>query len=399
MKTIVIVSMLIIISLISVVSVGAAADEKVKVIVVYKDKTKYDDNDISFLEKHGGNIKYKYNIIPGIAMEIPSQALDKIRENCQNKCYVELDQEAHLLAKQSGRRKPTPTPPPQPPQVVPWGIDRIDADLSWGISKGNGIKIAVVDTGIESTHPDLIANVKGGVRYVSGTAGNYNDDNGHGSHVAGTIAALNNGIGVVGVAPNASLYGVKVLNSQGSGWCSDIIAGIDWSNAYRMNIITMSLGGCGIQSVHDAIIRADNSGIVLVAAAGNSGGSISYPAAYDEVIAVTATDINNYIAVFSSRGPKAELAAPGVNIYSTYKGGGYATLSGTSMATPHVTGVVALLLATTIPVTYDLDGDGKWDPIEVRNKLHASATDLGDAGRDSLYGYGLVNAYGAVSTP
>lgn len=397
MKTIVIVSMLIIIGLISVVSVGAAADEKVKVIVVYKDKTKYDDNDISFLEKHGGIIKHKYNIIPGIAVEIPSQALDKIRENCQNKCYVELDQEAHLLAKQSGKRKPAPTPSPQPPQVVPWGIDRIDADLSWGISTGNRIKIAVVDTGIDSTHPDLIANVKGGVTYVTGTR-DYNDDNGHGSHVAGTIAAQNNGIGIVGVAPNASLYGVKVLNSQGSGWCSDLIKGIDWSNTNSMNIITMSLGGCGLQSVHDAIIRANNSGIVLVAAAGNSGGSISYPAAYPEVIAVTATDSNDIIAGWSSRGPEAELAAPGVDIYSTYKGGGYATLSGTSMATPHVTGVVALLLAT-IPATYDQDLDGIWDPNEVRNKLIASATALGAPGWDPLYGYGMVNAYGAVSTP
>jgi subtilisin family serine protease len=304
--------------------------------------------------------------------------LDKIRKNCQNKCYVELDQEAHLLAKESGRRKPTPTPTPTPTpaplpsQVVPWGIKKTGADLSWGISTGNGIKIGVIDTGIYKTHPDLSANVKGGVTFVTGTQ-DYNDDNGHGSHVSGTTAALNNNIGVVGVAPNASLYGVKVLNSQGSGWCSDIIAGIDWSNAYRMNIITMSLGGCGIQSVHDAIIRADNSGIVLVAAAGNSGGSIGYPAAYPEVIAVTATDINNNIASFSSRGPEAELAAPGVGIYSTYKGGGYATLSGTSMATPHVTGVVAQMLATTIPAAYDLDFDGKWDPIEVRNKLHDSA--------------------------
>lgn len=399
MKTMVIVSLLILISLISVVSVGAAADEKVKVIVVYKDKTKYDDTDIRFLEEHGGNIKYKYNIIPGIALEIPAQALDKIRENCQKKCYVELDQEAYLLAKQSGSRKPTPKPTPTPPpQILPWGIDRIDGELSWGTSTGYGVKVGVIDTGIDRTHPDLRAIVMGGVSYVAGTAGDYNDDNGHGSHVSGTIAAQNNGIGVVGVAPNASLYAVKVLNSQGSGWCSDVLAGIDWSNAYRMNIITMSLGGCGGQSIHDAIIRADNNGIVVVAAAGNSGGSVGYPAAFPEVIAVTATDNSNNIASFSSRGPEVDFAAPGVSIYSTYKNGGYATLSGTSMAAPHVTGTVALLLATP-PGTYDQNGNGKWDPIEVKNKLIASATDLGAPGWDPLYGYGLVNAYGAVSTP
>lgn len=281
-------------------------------------------------------------------------------------------------------------------QVLPWGIDRIDAELVWpGGNTADPIKVGIIDTGISKDHPDLKANIKGGVNTIRSGA-SWNDDNGHGSHVAGIAGALNNSFGVVGAAPAMDFYAIKVLSASGSGFLSDVIEGIDWAIANGMGAINMSLGtSADVQSFHDAVIRARSAGIVQVAAAGNNGGSVIFPAAYPEVMAVSATDQSNAIASFSSRGPEVDLAAPGVKIFSTYKGKNYATLSGTSMAAPHVTGSAALVL--NIPVgSYDANANSKWDPDEVQQKLQDRAQDLGSAGRDDLYGWGLVNAFAAV---
>ncbi len=284
---------------------------------------------------------------------------------------------------------------PQPVEVLPWGIDRIDAELVWPSNTADPIRVGIIDTGISNTHPDLLANVKGGVNTINSRKG-WNDDNGHGSHVAGIVAALNNKIGVVGVGPAIDLYAIKVLGANGSGYLSDVIEGIQWAMANNVRVINMSLGaGSDVQSFHDAVIAAKKAGIVVVAAAGNSGGAVLFPAAYPEVIAVSATDQTNTIASWSSRGPEVDLAAPGVSIYSTYKGTGYATLSGTSMAAPHVAGSAALVLNTPVGA-YDANQNGKWDPDEVQKKLQDRSINLGDAGFDNLYGWGLVNVYNAV---
>lgn len=312
---------------------------------------------------------------------------------------------AALASASASKGKPSAS---QPAQVLPWGIDRIDADRVWDLGEaGSGINVGIIDTGISTSHPDLANNIKGGVSEVAYTS-SWNDDNGHGSHVAGIVAAQNNTIGVVGGVHTANLYAIKVLDRNGSGYLSDVIDGIDWAIAWEMQVINLSLGTTtDVQSLHDAVIRAHNAGVVVVAAAGNSGGSVSYPAAYPEAIAVAATDFSNSAPYWSSRGPEVDLAAPGKDIYSTYKGIKYATLSGTSMAAPHVAAAVAVVLKRATDTTRDADGicisefdvncNEAWDPKEVQAKLEAAAGDLGIEGRDDVYGHGLVDAFAAFT--
>jgi serine protease len=202
------------------------------------------------------------------------------------------------------------------------------------------------------------------------------------------VAAVDNEVGVIGVAPEAYLYGVKVLDRTGSGYVSDVIAGIEWATSQGMDVISMSLGGGYSESMETACSEADDAGIVVVAAAGNSGpgdDTVNYPAKHESVIAVSATNDGDSLADFSSRGEEVELAAPGVSIYSTYRGGGYATMQGTSMACPHVAGTAALVIYSGIG-----DNDA------VRARLQSTAENLGATGKDDWYGYGLVDAGEAV---
>lgn len=346
------------------------------------------------LSKHGAVKVKDLTLINASVVLLPPKASGKALEQHPGVLRVDDDVLVSALAKPEGKGKPAPAP--QPSQTMPWGVDRVDAEMVWPSgNEADPVKVAIVDTGISADHPDLKANLQGGYNAIDPSK-SWNDDNGHGSHVAGTVAALNNAIGVVGVAPLADLYAVKVLNRRGSGFLSDVIEGIQWSVANGMRVVNMSLGtSSDVQSFHDAVIAAYNAGVVVVAAAGNSGSAVGYPAAYPEVIAVSATDSNNNLASFSSRGPEVDLAAPGVSVYSTYKGTGYATMSGTSMAAPHVTGSAALVLNTPVGA-YDADADGVWDPAEVQQKLQDRAVDLGDSGYDTLYGWGLVNVYNAV---
>lgn len=329
----------------------------------------------ALLKAVGAVIVKDLSLITGKAVLLPPQAEAALGKLAG---VVRIDPDVVVEA----YRKPTPPPPPA--ETLPWGVNQIDAELAWGTSTGSGVKVAIIDTGIDLDHPDLAVNIAGNINIIN-PAKTGDDDNGHGTHVAGTVAAVGNDIGVIGVAFTARLYAVKVLDRRGSGFLSDVIAGLQWCVTNRMQVVNMSLGtSSDIQSFHDAVIAVNNVGIIQVAAAGNaSGGPVGYPAAYDEVIAVSATDSTNTIAAFSSVGPKVELAAPGVSIPSTWKGGGYYTISGTSMATPHVTGTVALALAAGVA--------------DVRTKLQTTADDLGVQGKDNLYGYGLVDAEEAVT--
>jgi len=250
--------------------------------------------------------------------------------------------------------------------AAPWGVVRVEAPQAWTKSKGAGVSVCVIDTGIDRTHPDLKANIKGGTNIVAKTD-DFTDDNGHGSHVSGTIAGTGAVNGIVGVAPKANLYGVKVLDADGSGSFDDVIAGMQWAVDHHMQVASMSLGAdTGNQALQDAVAAMVKGGVTLVAAAGNSGGAVGFPGGYPGAIAVAASDKNDALADFSSRGPEVAVIAPGVDVPSTYKNGGFETLSGTSMATPHVSGLAALFIATHPGST----------PDQVRAALQAAAVKL-----------------------
>lgn len=272
-------------------------------------------------------------------------------------------------------------------ETVPVGVSQIKAPAAWDASRGKGIKVAVLDTGIDHLHPDLAANVKGMVSFVPGETPM--DGNSHGTHCAGTIAAAINGVGVVGVAPAAWLYAVKVLSNSGSGNWSWLIAGIDWCVKNGMNVLSMSLGGSGAPVALETMCNfAFSRGLLLMAAAGNSGGAVGQPGKYKNVIAVSAIDSSNVIAPFSSRGPEVELCAPGVNVLSTIPGGGYGFKSGTSMACPHVSGAAAVVW-----------GSHRYaSNIQIWNLLAYTADNLGIPGWDQLYGYGRVDVEQAALT-
>jgi major intracellular serine protease len=238
---------------------------------------------------------------------------------------------------------------------VPKGVELIQAPEVWGKTKGKGITIAILDTGCESSHPDLKDRIIGGRNFTKDDRSdqtNYRDYNGHGTHVAGTMAATANNLGVVGVAPEANLLIVKVLDKHGSGQYEWIINGIYYAIEQQVDIISMSLGGpADVPELHEAIKKAVASGILVVCAAGNEGdgrdstNELSYPAGYNEVISVGATGLGRQISDFSNSNEEVDLVAPGENILSTFLNGKYAKLSGTSMATPHVSGALALIKA------------------------------------------------------
>jgi len=262
---------------------------------------------------------------------------------------------------------------------IPWGVKRVNASGAWNFTEGAGVKVAVIDTGVDYNHPDLKANYAGGYNAIISTATPL-DDHGHGTHVAGTIGAVRDSLGVVGVAPKVTLYGVKVLDKNGSGSYSNVIAGIEWAAQNKMDVINMSLGGGGaMEAMANVMKAADKAGVTIVCAAGNDSGAVNYPAKYPESIAVSAANSSDAIASFSSRGAEIAFIAPGVNIYSTYKGGRYSTMSGTSMACPHVAGLASLAIAA-----------GAKTPAAVREALTKSATSLGL--KPTEEGAGMINA-------
>ena len=352
--------------------------------------------------RHGAGLLHIYeHALRGYAATIPAARLAQVKAD-PRVLFISEDREVHTT------------------QIAPTGIRRIGASTN-GTSqtlannKGSGVGVAVIDTGIQLDHPDLKGvQTKNGTNCIRSTQ-SANDDNGHGTHVAGTIAARDNLTGVVGVAPGATLYAVKVLDRRGSGSWSAIACGIDWVTKYaqplNIKVANMSLGGGGSDdnncgrtngdAMHIAICGSVAAGVTYTVAAGNSSADAAgfVPAAYDEVITVSAladfdgqagasyqgagtcrADADDTFADFSNYGVDVDIIAPGVCINSTWKGGGYNTISGTSMAAPHVAGAAALYIsskagadpATVNPATVKAallnSGTTDWNNVDDKDK-------------------------------
>jgi subtilisin len=230
---------------------------------------------------------------------------------------------------------------------IPWGVEHIQAPQAWSRTTGHRIKVGVIDTGVDFGHPDLRHSLERGINLLHRMA-LPQDDNGHGTHISGTIAAANELQGMIGVAPRAIIHPVKAFDHNGTAFVSDIILGIEWCIRNKMDVVNMSFGmKTKSKSLLNAVNNAYRSGILIVASSGNDGrtGDIDYPAGYHSTIAVGATNQQSRIATFTNRSGFIDIYAPGDRIVSAWLRGRYREMSGTSMATSHVTGAVALLLA------------------------------------------------------
>lgn len=378
------------------------------VIVRFKDKP--GQAELHAFKGLGGDVSNVFTIIPAISGRLPAKAIEALKNNPQVE-VVEVDYTVQALEYS-----------PENELGNSWGADQINADaaLAAGYS-GEGIKVAVLDSGVNFNHFDLRDNFnfsanEVGYDFVSDDF--FPEDvYGHGTHVAGILAAASNGFGIVGVAPNAQIVALRVLDDNGEGTASTIIEALQWIQNYNaahpespIRITNNSYGtGSNSSQLEAAFDVLASSGVLHIGSAGNegsaagNGNNVNYPAKYASVVAVAALDKNNQRASFSSTGSDVEIAAPGVAILSTWKDGtnsagpqpfsfaGYASeyfieANGTSMASPHVAGVAALLMASNPSYTAE----------DVRNKMNGTALDLGETGRDKLYGYGLVDASSAL---
>ena len=331
----------------------------------------------SEVRKAGGAIKKELKKHKMVAATMSKSALNKLRNN-PNVESIEVDV----------RRKPMA-------QTTPYGYTMVQAN-QFGQSDTTARKVCIIDTGYNLGHPDLPGTNDG----VTGQANNsavgnwYNDGNGHGTHVAGTIAAYDNNEGVVGVYPGVDMHIVKIFNDNGQWtYASDLIDAITQCQDAGSNVVNMSLGGGSSSTTErNAMQSFTDAGMLLVAAAGNDGNSAkSYPASYDAVMSVAAVDSNENRASYSQYNDQVEIAAPGSAVQSTYPTNTYASLSGTSMATPHVAGGAALVWSYFPQCSNN----------QIRSALNATAKDKGSAGRDNFYGYGLMqlaDAYNYLNT-
>lgn len=333
--------------------------------------------------------------VAGVEEDIEVFALSEHR-----RAYEKDDAQKDDLQENTESESESPSRAPRrlvPP--TPWNVQLVRAHTAWRRTTGRDVKLAIIDTGIDDDHPDL--SVYGGASFVPGVA-TWNDDQGHGTHCAG-IAAGRQSPGFIGVAPESSLFAIKVLSSAGSGRLSWIVAGMAWALQNNMNVMSMSLGSdvgaenaacsAAYQSAAQQLI---GNGCIVIAAAGNAGNGpnhwVGQPARCPGYMAVASVDRNSRLSSFSSWGSSlgtlsnVEISAPGSSINSTRMGGGHRRMSGTSMACPHVAGAAALLKQQ----------HPTWPPDRIRRRLKDTAGDLGAPGTDPKFGAGLLNCETAV---
>lgn len=275
-------------------------------------------------------------LIRGISCELP-EGLSL--EAFQGQVWLEKDCKISV--------RPSPYKARTMDNGIPWGVQHIRAPHAWGTTTGYRVKVGVIDTGVDFQHPDLQHSLLRGINLIH-RGRPPRDDNGHGTHIAGTIAAANGMHGMIGVAPRALIAPVKAFDHNGSAFVSDIILGIEWCVRNKMDIINMSFGMRNrSKALLSAVINAYNAGVIIVASSGNDGKrrTVDYPARYPQTISVGATNRLRRIAPFSNRGAYIDIYAPGDKIMSAWLRGHYNEMSGTSMATSHVSGAIALLLS------------------------------------------------------
>ncbi|AOZ92758.1 S8 family peptidase [Paenibacillus crassostreae] len=268
---------------------------------------------------------------------------------------------------------------------IPYGVKQIQAPQAWSTSTGYRVRIGVIDTGVDYQHPDLRQSLARGVNLLNRSMLPH-DDNGHGTHIAGTIAAANSTMGMMGVAPRSIIYPVKAFDHLGSAYVSDIILGIDWCVHNQVQLINMSFGmKTRSRALQEIVNKAYLAGIPIVASSGNDSKrrSIDYPARYSQTISVGATDHNRRIASFSNRGQYVDIYAPGDKIISSWTHGKYHEMSGTSMATSHVSGAIALLLSQ----------NDRLKPADIKSLIKRTASPLRIRKSQHLdASYGEINA-------
>lgn len=362
------------------------AETRQEFIVVYHSE----ESKQAALEGSSGNIQHEFNIIPAVTAALTNAEAAGLKAD-PNIALIEPNITLHL-ADADFRAVSVPE------EQSYWNFQAIQPNRMWNEGfTGAGVKVAVIDSGIFE-HPEL--SVAGGVSTVDYTD-SYSDDNGHGTHVAGIIAAKNNGKATAGIAPDVQLYAVKAMDQHGDGTLQDVLEGFEWAIEHDMDLINLSLGTPeASELLREMTDRAYKEGIIVVGAAGNDQEglpigtpTVTYPAKYDSVIAVAALDASNARGYFSSVGAEVEVASPGVDIVSTYVdesgNDGYAIGSGTSQAAPHVTGMMALLKQKYPFMTN----------AQLREEVIKYAVDLGDPGRDVQFGYGAVTFRKAVAPP
>ena len=382
------------------VAAAAPGGKTVKAIVTFAETPRGPARDA--VKQAGGKIKHAFKSSNSLAIEVPEAALDGLRKN---KLISAVELDGKLIAFDHG---------PDTGDIEyenAWGVEHIGSKPvhDAGI-QGNGVKVAIIDTGIDYIHDDpddspyvvdpefqFGDNYAGGYDFFNNDTDPY-DDNGHGTHVAGILAAQKNGYLVAGVAPQAEIYALKVLDATGNGDYSGLIAALEWSVANGMDVVNMSLGGHEVSAALQAAVEyAADNGIVLVAAAGNvatlpelfTGCPVAYPAAYADVLSTTFTNPNDALTGFSCTGPQVDFASPGDAVFSTVPTGacmfctpqGYSAQSGTSMASPHLAGTAALLIDAGLA---DANAPGLAD--DVRAKLCATANP----------GWGVQSAFGST---
>ena len=279
----------------------------------------------------------KVQISPMIrAFFVPAAGAEKLIRKFSDAVSVEEDQRMQIHA----------LPGEKTGTLMPWGVKAIHAPQAWSKSTGVHVKIGVIDTGADYRHPDLRHSLASGINLLHRGLLPL-DDNGHGTHIAGTLAAAGGTRGMMGVAPRSLLYPIKAFDHNGSAYVSDIVLGIDWCVQNKIDLINMSFGmKSRSKALHDVVLKAYHAGIAIIASSGNDGKrGGDYPARYTEAIAVGAIDKKRQVAGFSNRGPYIDVYGPGEGVPSCWLREGYKEMSGTSMATSHVTGAAALLLA------------------------------------------------------